>query len=79
LIVCRIYAGHFHRARQVQRTLADKGLRERKVPDLLIAAVAASRRMTVLHYDSDHRQRHRPTRRVGRSQRRHRLTAQSWS
>jgi predicted nucleic acid-binding protein len=48
-----IDAGHFERARHVQRNLADKGLRGRKVPDLLIAAVAEARRIAVLHYDSD--------------------------
>jgi predicted nucleic acid-binding protein len=48
-----IDADHFRRAGQVQRTLADKGLRGRKVPDLLIAAAAEARRITVLHYDSD--------------------------
>jgi predicted nucleic acid-binding protein len=44
---------HFARARQVQRTLAAKGLRGRKIPDLLIAAAAEKRGITVLHYDSD--------------------------
>lgn len=44
---------HFHRARQVQRMLADHGLKGRKVPDLLIAAVAELGSMTVVHYDSD--------------------------
>jgi predicted nucleic acid-binding protein len=48
-----IDADHFERARQVQRTLADKGVRGRKVPDLLIAAAAEARRIAVLHYDSD--------------------------
>jgi predicted nucleic acid-binding protein len=48
-----IDADHFARAGQLQRTLADKGLRGRKVPDLLIAAAAEARRITVLHYDSD--------------------------
>jgi predicted nucleic acid-binding protein len=48
-----IDARHFDRARQVQRTLADKGRRGRKIPDLLIAAAAEERRITVLHYDSD--------------------------
>jgi predicted nucleic acid-binding protein len=49
----QIDARHFERACQVQRTLADKGQRGRKVPDLLIAAAAEARRITVLHYDSD--------------------------
>ncbi|MDJ0769645.1 MAG: PIN domain nuclease [Ilumatobacter sp.] len=48
-----VEAHHFDRARQVQRALADGGLRGRKVPDLLIAAVAESASLTVLHYDAD--------------------------
>jgi predicted nucleic acid-binding protein len=44
---------HFNRARQVQRSLADKGQRGRKVPDLLIAAAAEERRISILHYDND--------------------------
>ncbi|MBA3984120.1 MAG: PIN domain-containing protein [Acidimicrobiia bacterium] len=44
---------HFSRALQVQRLLADRGLRGRKVPDLLIAAAAESHTMTVIHYDGD--------------------------
>lgn len=51
--VIEIDASHFERARHVQRNLADKGLRGRKVPDLLIAAAAEARRISVLHYDSD--------------------------
>jgi predicted nucleic acid-binding protein len=41
------------RAKQVQRMLAAKHQRGRKVPDLLIAAAAESRGLTVLHYDAD--------------------------
>jgi predicted nucleic acid-binding protein len=41
------------RARQVQRLLAAKHQRGRKVPDLLIAAAAEVRGLTVVHYDSD--------------------------
>lgn len=41
------------RAKTVQRQLAAKGLKGRKVPDLLIAAAAELAGMTVLHYDSD--------------------------
>ena len=37
----------------VQRGLAELGQRGRKPPDLLIAAVARRRRLTVLHYDRD--------------------------
>ena len=44
---------HFDRACQVQRALAGGGLRGRKVPDLLIAAVAELASLTVLHYDAD--------------------------
>ena len=44
---------HFDRARQVQRELANRGLKGRKVPDLLIAAVAEAASLTVLHYDAD--------------------------
>jgi predicted nucleic acid-binding protein len=48
-----VEAHHFDRARQVQRRLAADGLRGRKVRDLLIAAVAEARSLTVLHYDAD--------------------------
>jgi|SRR6056297_990519 len=44
---------HFDRACQVQRALAEGGLRGRKVPDLLIAAIAELASLTVLHYDAD--------------------------
>jgi len=44
---------HFSRAGNVQRLLASEGLRGRKVPDLLVAAVAEERSLTVLHYDAD--------------------------
>jgi predicted nucleic acid-binding protein len=46
-------ADHMRRARQVQRLLAGKHQRGRKVPDLLVAAAAESRDLTVLHYDAD--------------------------
>jgi predicted nucleic acid-binding protein len=46
-------AEHVVRARQVQRLLASKHQRGRKVPDLLIAAAAEARGLTVLHYDGD--------------------------
>lgn len=46
-------AHHFERAGQVQRLLAEHGLRGRKVPDLLIAAAAETTSRTVLHYDAD--------------------------
>lgn len=44
---------HLRRARQVQRLLAARHQRGRKVPDLLIAAAAEARSLTVLHYDAD--------------------------
>lgn len=44
---------HVDRARTVQRLLAERGLRGRKVPDLLIAAAAELAGLTVLHYDRD--------------------------
>ena len=46
-------AGHLRRARQVQRLLASRGLRGRKVPDLLIAAAAELSGLAILHYDAD--------------------------
>ncbi len=46
-------AGHVRRARQVQRLLASRGLRGRKIPDLLIAAAAEESGLAVLHYDAD--------------------------
>jgi predicted nucleic acid-binding protein len=46
-------ADHVRRARQVQRLLASKHQRGRKVPDFLIAAVAEAQGLTVLHYDAD--------------------------
>jgi len=48
-----VEAHHFERAQHVQRKLATDGLRGRKVPDLLIAAVAEAASLTVLHYDAD--------------------------
>jgi predicted nucleic acid-binding protein len=46
-------ADHVRRAKQVQRMLAAKHQRGRKVPDLLIAAAAETSGLTVLHYDAD--------------------------
>jgi predicted nucleic acid-binding protein len=46
-------AEHLRRARQVQRMLAAKHQRGRKVPDLLVAAAAETCDLTVLHYDAD--------------------------
>lgn len=44
---------HVRRAKQVQRLLAAKHQRGRKVPDLLIAAAAEAEGLSVLHYDAD--------------------------
>lgn len=44
---------HFARAGSVQRRLAGDGLRGRKVPDLLVAAVAEELSLIVVHYDAD--------------------------
>jgi predicted nucleic acid-binding protein len=46
-------AEHVRRARQVQRLLAARHQRGRKVPDLLVAAAAEADRLTVMHYDAD--------------------------
>ena len=48
-----ITAGHLRRALQVQRMLAGRSLRGRKIPDLLVAAAAEEIEATVLHYDAD--------------------------
>ncbi len=44
---------HISRARSVQRLLAEQGLQGRKISDLLVAAAAEQRGLTLLHYDSD--------------------------
>lgn len=46
-------SSHLQRARQVQRMLAARSQRGRKVPDLLIAAAAEEAKLTILHYDAD--------------------------
>lgn len=46
-------ADHVRRARQVQRMLASRSQRGRKVPHLLIAAAAEQAGLTLLHYDAD--------------------------
>jgi len=46
-------ADHIQRARQVQRLLASRSQRGRKIPDLLIAAAAEEAELIVLHYDAD--------------------------
>jgi predicted nucleic acid-binding protein len=44
---------HMRRARQVQRLLAERHQRGRKVPDLLVAAAAETSGLSILHYDAD--------------------------
>ena len=46
-------AAHLRRASKVQRLLASKHQRGRKVPDLLVAAAAEAESLVVLHYDAD--------------------------
>jgi predicted nucleic acid-binding protein len=46
-------SAHSRRALQVQRLLAVRGRRGRKIPDLLIAAAAEERGLVALHYDAD--------------------------
>ncbi len=46
-------AAHQRRALQVQRLLAQRSQRGRKIPDLLIAAAAEELGVAVLHYDAD--------------------------
>jgi len=46
-------AAHVRRALQVQRLLAQRSQRGRKIPDLLVAAAAEALDVGVLHYDSD--------------------------
>jgi len=46
-------AEHVRRARQVQRLLAGRHQRGRKIPDLLVAAAAETSGLSVLHYDAD--------------------------
>ncbi len=46
-------AEHMRRARQAQRLLASRRQRGRKIPDLLVAAAAEARSLTILHYDTD--------------------------
>ena len=46
-------ATHVRRALQVQRLLAERSQRGRKIPDLLVAAAAEELGIPVLHYDGD--------------------------
>jgi len=48
-----ITAAHLRRALQVQRLLAARSQRGRKIPDLLVAAAAEELEAIVLHYDAD--------------------------
>ena len=48
-----IEAQDFGAALHLQLTLAERGLKGRKPPDLLIAAAAMRLGLTVLHYDND--------------------------
>ena len=44
---------HVRRSLQVQRLLAQRSQRGRKIPDLLVAAAAEEHDLTILHYDAD--------------------------
>lgn len=46
-------AAHVERALQVQRMLAERSQRGRKIPDLLVAAAAEDAGLTIVHYDAD--------------------------
>ncbi|MDQ3768967.1 MAG: PIN domain nuclease [Actinomycetota bacterium] len=46
-------APHIRRALRVQRLLAQRSQRGRKIPDLLVAAAAEELDIAVLHYDAD--------------------------
>ena len=46
-------AAHVQRALQVQRLLARRSQRGRKIPDLLVAAAAEELGLAVMHYDAD--------------------------
>jgi predicted nucleic acid-binding protein len=46
-------AAHVRRALRVQRLLAERSQRGRKIPDLLVAAAAEDLAVSVLHYDAD--------------------------
>jgi len=46
-------AEHMRRALLVQRLLATRSQRGRKIPDLLVAAAAEELDLVVLHYDAD--------------------------
>jgi predicted nucleic acid-binding protein len=46
-------SAHVNRALHVQRLLARRSQRGRKIPDLLVAAAAEELNVAVLHYDAD--------------------------
>lgn len=48
-----VEAHHLDRALQIQLRLAAGGLKGRKIPDLIVAAVAEANSLTILHYDAD--------------------------
>jgi predicted nucleic acid-binding protein len=51
--IVEVHPRHYERAKQVQRSLAQAGLKGRKIPDLLIAAAAEHESLSLLHYDAD--------------------------
>ena len=51
--IVEVQEDDYRRALVMQCDLADRGLRGRKVPDLLIAASAVCAHAVVLHYDRD--------------------------
>lgn len=53
LVAIETTAAHLRRALQVQRLLAQRSQRGRKIPDLLVAAAAEELDVAVLHYDTD--------------------------
>lgn len=53
LVPVETTTGHVRRALQVQRMLAERSRRGRKVRDLLVAAAAEELDATVLHYDAN--------------------------
>jgi predicted nucleic acid-binding protein len=46
-------AAHLRQALRVQRLLAERSRRGRKIPDLLVAAAGEELSVSVLHYDAD--------------------------
>jgi predicted nucleic acid-binding protein len=53
LVAVETTASHVQRALRVQRLLAQRSQRGRKIPDLLVAAAAEEQDLAVLHYDAD--------------------------